>query len=649
MNPDQPGRAILLGATASETDLFPISQICGELARLGFSCILPEGLPPSSFRPGAAELLRKYLEPFARDNPGGLVHPGISSWNEHADFAGVCLSLGLNPVAPSAKVLSTFANQLLLIQEADRLKIPHLALDFESIGVVGFHAKMRELEERMRDHRGPFVLKSIHPRAPSAYFVVQRREDTLEPLQLWLEQLNANSGDTIVFAEKYLESSHLLSLPFARFNDGSCEFFAEVDSSLRDRHGKLIELSPPVHLHPGLRDQLRKWTQKLLTESHFIGVGSLQFLLDGETPYFIGARCGLDDDYDLWQSVSGVSAVEWQIACMRYGSRADVPIVIEAPKRVYLKVYIKAMDPLLHLPHAGVVDAIRAEPLPSLATEVRCQLFAKEGEIFPRKVQDVHGILPRQTLAEVIVNNTDLRKLFQATRRALSQLWFSGTIQTNERYISELLEHPFIEKFAFHTGFLEEEFLPAFHPAQELRKIAALLGYGWSAKAYPVEGEALRVPARQKWLISNFPLEITAEDEFTWGHCKCTENYWVGEVSQAAQSFAFGIHRLHPGDPARKEWIVRVGVAFFIVKEVKEAAREPKPARKLRALISGRIYALLFRAGARVAAHDRVVLIESMGVLVPHGLPMTATLKKWHVGPEQSVTLGQELADVEIN
>jgi len=655
MHSDQPGRAILLGATATEKDVFPLAPLTQTLKRLGFECVYPEALPPSSFDPGAAEHLRAYLEPFARENPGGLVHPGISSWNEHSDFAGVCLALGLNPVAPSSRVLSTFANQLLLLQEANQLKIPHLALDFESIGVVGFHAKMRELEERMRDHHGPFVLKSVHPRVPANYFVVQRREDTLEPLQLWMEQLNANAGDTIVFAEKYLESSRYLSLPFARFNDGSCEFFSEIDASLRDRQGKLIELSPPTHLHSIMRTQLRKWTQKLLDSLHFVGVGSVQFLIDGETPYLISGRSGLDDDYDLWESVSGISALEWQIACIRYGSRADFSQKTEPSSRVFLKTHIKAMDPLLHLPQAGVIDAIRAVPLPSLATEVRCQVHVHEGERFPREIQEIPGILSRQTIAEVIVNSTDIRKLIQATRRALSQLWFSGTIQTNERFISELLEHPFIEKFAFHTGFLEEEFLPAFHPAQELRKIAAMLGHAWKEGLLPVLDVSLRVSASQKWIVSNFPLEISTEDEFTWGEVQVAPNHWVGEIQQAGKTFPFGIHRLNP-QAARAEWVVRVGVAFFVVKEIAEPARAPdkdaerdqKKIRKLRALITGRVYALLFRAGTRVPAHDRVVLLESMGVLVPHGLPMTATLVKWHVGPEQEVVIGQELADVEI-
>ena len=57
---------------------------------------------------------------------------------------------------------------------------------------------------------------------------------------------------------------------------------------------------------------------------------------------------------------------------------------------------------------------------------------------------------------------------------------------------------------------------------------------------------------------------------------------------------------------------------------------------------------MLFREGTVIPAHEAFLIIESLGVLVPHALPKDVRVIKWKVAAEDRVTVGQDLADLEL-
>jgi biotin carboxyl carrier protein len=94
-------------------------------------------------------------------------------------------------------------------------------------------------------------------------------------------------------------------------------------------------------------------------------------------------------------------------------------------------------------------------------------------------------------------------------------------------------------------------------------------------------------------------------------------------------------------------WLVQLGAWSIPIRRVRpgavKAVKNPKE-KRLVALCKGRIHAVLQREGADIAAHERLIVIESLGTLVPHAVPVKVNLKKWHVEVDQVVEQGQELA-----
>jgi biotin carboxyl carrier protein len=65
-------------------------------------------------------------------------------------------------------------------------------------------------------------------------------------------------------------------------------------------------------------------------------------------------------------------------------------------------------------------------------------------------------------------------------------------------------------------------------------------------------------------------------------------------------------------------------------------------------MIPGRVHSVLFRGGATVPAHEPLLIVESLGMLIPHALPVEVRIHRWKVAAEDRVFAGQELAEFEI-
>ncbi|MGK5086282.1 hypothetical protein WDW86_01890, partial [Bdellovibrionota bacterium FG-2] len=110
-----------------------------------------------------------------------------------------------------------------------------------------------------------------------------------------------------------------------------------------------------------------------------------------------------------------------------------------------------------------------------------------------------------------------------------------------------------------------------------------------------------------------------------------------------------------PVSPASGDlWHVRLGLHFFVVRrswvssQVSDVAESKLAVSRIRALTGGRVYSILYQAGAVVPAHSVFLLIESMGVLVPHAVAVPIRISKWYFEVEEEIPSGIELVEFEV-
>ncbi len=508
------------------------------------------------------------------------VHPGVSPWASRPELPILAQEIGLHVVAPPVRALHFFWNKAALFLEAESLGIPNLALDFDPLHTI------REIEHAISGYRHPFpfVLKTLKASGHMGIIVIHAEEELKTRLPLWLEQLRKNQGEVLLFAERYLEGARHLVLPFARFENGDFEAFPVSDASLQCRFRKIAEFCPASGIDDVMETRLRGWTRELADRCGYVGVGVLEFLIDGSRAFLVEGSPRLNANFPLWEKIAGTRAVSWQLATILGEKRP----ALQPKWRSGVALRLYAEDPILQLPQPGVVKEISEKKewdFPSARAEL--SLGIKLGQDL--ESQGVDG-----WLGQLFVCAQNMRQALDIARGALGEIWIAGSLETNERFLSELLSHPWVKESVFHAGFVDEEFLSETRPPAELSKIAARAAReGISGTATLEDGRKMRIHV--------FPI-------------------------------------------APKKWRVRVGNWFFKIREQNLSLAQPK----VLSLLPGRVYALYFREGSTVPAHEPLVILESLGILVPHSLPVDAKIVRWKIKPEDRVQAGQELVEVEI-
>ncbi len=618
-------------------------RIGEELDALGFTPVfeasLELGLPQPSV-PGALDALRDLLRKFidvAGPSESGyahILHPGTGPWAERAELASIGQEFGLNVIGPPVRVLSLFSNKLSLLVEADRLGIATLATSLDPIHSV------REIEASMKSgtSRFPFVLKSVRGGSGHGIYVVHSPEDLDTGLPLWLEQLRRGVGEVMLFTERYVEGARRIVAPFARFKDGRSAVLPLVDASLQSRFRKVIEFCPAVGLEPASERQIKEWTLRIIEQVGYVGVGALEYFVDGNRAYLVEGVARLNTGFRLWEQVAGIRAVEWQIAAFEGpmgGSAAITPPkpLAEWTHAVGLRLY--AEDPVLQLPQPGWIREIserrhwrfpRAEGVLDLPAQPGTRLDSQGDPL----------------LGQLFVGAQEARQSLSLARGILDEFWIAGGIQTNDRFLSELLLHPWIQSGMYHSSFVEEEFIPEIRPPSELLSVFASIAA--MAESSSVDPNAHRWSVGDQWAKPDHSLIHWKEkpEYFLEKRMRGLSGVLILPDGRTPRVCAF------PVGPAR--WKIRIGSWTLTVRQTPaaRAKKDPLQPLPLLSLVSGRIHSLLFREQALVPAHQTLLIIESLRTLVPHALPGDARVLQWKVAAEDCVEAGQELAAFEI-
>jgi pyruvate carboxylase len=558
------------------------------------------------------------------------VHPGVTLWGERPELEGWARQSGLFAITSSAKNLQLFWNMHQALDLAKSIGVPTLVVSDEPVtSVREIEASIRKLGEEGRAGF-PLVMKSAYRvRGGYATRVLRNLDELNEWVPIWMNQVQEACGATLLFFERFLESARCYVQPFARRKDGHVEFFPVIDGSLMFEGKNWVEVCPAQTLDDEIRGKIEDYSRRFLNASEFVGVGNLVFLSNGIDAFFTEALGRINFGYRLWESVARTKAVQWQIHILAPALLASHPEVNgsgRAPDSgicgINLKLY--AEDTWLKIPHPGMVHEV------SFKTEWN------EGDFEGSLVWDV---VPGQNvdwkssgaLGQVTLFSTSWSKALKCARKILSEIWISGSIQTNERFLFELLSHPWVEESMFYTGFVDDEFIPKQAPesvwlkyiSEALAEVTPLLktdeGFLWMNH---------RLPAPEK------QLSWTQRVEFWGGFHKGVKGFFLSESGKLERICVYPIHD--------RRFVVRIQNWFFSVRR----SEKGRPLQ-LMALTSGRIHSIFYKENSVVPSRQTIVILESHQNLISHRLPVPVKIKKLKVRAEDEVLAGQELAEIE--
>jgi acetyl/propionyl-CoA carboxylase alpha subunit len=370
----------------------------------------------------------------------------------------------------------------------------------------------------------------------------------------------------------------------------------------------------------------------------FSGFGSMEFLVDGDRVYLIDAVARLNAAFPLWEELLRIRTVEWQLAGLGE-LPAPSPRLKDRPPTAYgagISLRFYAEDPIRQIPCPGLIREL-TDPFRRKDAESSVIWMTRY-----RSGQEVKWT-SSGVVGELFVLGKDRKATLASARAELRRLWIAGTVRTNQRFLLEHLEHPFVKENLIHAGFTDEDFVPeAFPPEKTLGEVAAL-----AASLFPLENARWVVGSRwvtpDPTLMGRWREEVARSGRFASMGFEGAH----GEISDKGRNPRFHFEPTH-----EDRWLATFDTWTLAVRRVspQELARTPEKqkTRKILALAPGRVHALLRHPGEALAAHDRACMIESLGILVPHAIPVPARLLEWKVAPGEIVEAGRELAVLEL-
>ena len=232
------------------------------------------------------------------------IHPGFGFLAENASFARAVEAAGLVFIGPTAEVIERLGDKA------------SAKLEAEAAGCRPFPAARRPARiaaEIDRDRARPQAAGHAEGRGR------RRREghacgldfDGLAgEIESAMREAKNSFGYAGLIVEKLVERGRHIEVQIAGDGKGNVIHLFERECSLQRRHQKLIEEAPAPILSPTLREKIAADAVRLGKRLNYRGVGTVEFILRGDSYYFLEVNPRLQVEHPVTELVTGIDIVE---------------------------------------------------------------------------------------------------------------------------------------------------------------------------------------------------------------------------------------------------------------------------------------------------------------------------------------------------
>ncbi|WP_372441782.1 carboxyl transferase domain-containing protein [Lentzea nigeriaca] len=317
------------------------------------------------------------------------VHPGWGFLSENADFARACEERGLAFVGPRPDVLELLG---------DKRRARELAA---SLGIPVLDAAPGEF---------PVMVKAVAGGGGKGMRAVQAPEDLDSAVEACRAEALAAFGNGDVYFERLLPSARHIEVQLV-----GTSVIGDRDCSLQVRHQKVVEIAPAPLLDPPLRKALHEAAEALASAVGYTGVGTVEFLVAGDSFAFLEVNPRLQVEHTVTEMVSGVDLVRTQLL-LAWGGDVDYT---PAERGAAVQVRVNQTS-------GGVLSSFALPSGPGVRVDTHGYVGYRVGTRYD-------GLL-----AKLVVHGEDLDVALNRARRALREFRIEG-VSTNLEFLKSLL------------------------------------------------------------------------------------------------------------------------------------------------------------------------------------------------------------------
>ena len=378
------------------------------------------------------------LERALRDSAAEAVWVGWGFVSEDPDFADLVQDMGLVFIGPPGKVMRLLGDKIGAKRLAEEAGVP---VALWSGGPVTSVAEAH----RHADAIGyPVMIKAAAGGGGRGIRRVQDVSGLDAAFDSARREAVASFGDGTMLMERVIEGGRHVEVQLAADAHGGVWAIGVRDCSIQRRHQKVIEESASTALPASTQQRCQAAAVTLAQFSGYQGVASVEFLYQPDTDLlvFLEVNTRLQVEHAVTEITTGVDLVKLQLYLAGGGRLEGEP---PASRGHAVEVRLNAEDPEHDFaPAPGTVEYLVWASGPG----VRIETGLAQGDSIPAEYDSM--------IAKIIGHGRDRSEALARVSRALRETTVViGGGMTNKAFLAGLLSHPDVVAGRYDTGWLD--------------------------------------------------------------------------------------------------------------------------------------------------------------------------------------------------
>ena len=234
------------------------------------------------------------------------IHPGYGFMAENADFADICNDHNLKFIGPSSESIRMMGDKATARKTMLQSNVPITP-------GTGLVPDLNEVRVWIDDVGYPIIIKATAGGGGKGMRIARNEAELEDMYNLARSEAGTAFGNSDVYIEKYLENPRHIEVQIIADQYGNVVHLGERDCSIQRRHQKLLEEAPSPVITQELREKMGSAAVKAAQSIGYEGVGTVEFLLDGDKFYFMEMNTRIQVEHCVTEMISGVDLVKEQI------------------------------------------------------------------------------------------------------------------------------------------------------------------------------------------------------------------------------------------------------------------------------------------------------------------------------------------------
>ena len=368
------------------------------------------------------------------------IYPGYGFLAEDYTFAEKCEESGFKFIGPNSKTIKLMGDKITAKNIAEKAGIQI---------VPGYKDDLPDSQDEIMmigNKIGyPLMIKATAGGGGRGMRLIESEKDLINGIEITKQEAKNAFGNNIVYLEKFISDPRHIEVQVVGDGNGNAIHLGTRDCSIQRRHQKIIEEAPASNLDDESLQNTLDSCIKLCRDINYEGVGTLEFLYENNTFYFIEMNTRIQVEHPVSEMITGFDLVKAQLKIA-----LDMPMFLEQSRISFrghaIECRINAENPSTFTPSPGLISKMH----PPGGFGVRFDSHIYSGYEVPPYYDSL--------LAKIITSANSRSSCIRRMVSALDEFFVEG-IETNHSLHQKLMHDEVFNKNEHTISYLEKEFL----------------------------------------------------------------------------------------------------------------------------------------------------------------------------------------------